>query len=105
MSLDQTHRIEYRMHLDRTHWMNLDRTHRKEHRMSLDQTHKTEHRMSGLNAQNKFGKNSQFMWFLTLVLFGQGEGQGRGDQARRGVQTAVSALASCCRPQSCNAAQ
>ena len=56
MSLDQTHRIEHRMHLDRTHRMNLDHTHRKECRVSLDQAHKIEHRMSGLNADNKFWK-------------------------------------------------
>ena len=64
MSLDQTHRIEYRMHLDRTHWMNLDRTHRKEHRMSLDQTHKTEHRMSGLNAQKSLERTHSSCGFL-----------------------------------------
>ena len=56
MSLDQTHRIEHRMHLDRTHRMDLDQTHRKDRRVSLDQAHKIEHRMSGLNAQSKFWK-------------------------------------------------
>ena len=57
------------------------------------------------NTQDELLENTQFMHFLTWVLFWQGEEKGGGDHTYRDVQSAVSALAACCCPQSQSATE